>query len=82
LIGIDFQSTTIYRPSLLIGKSQEFRLGELIAQKFAPFFDLLMLGQNKKYHSITSKQVAFAIMKRLFVSKPKVQILEFPELIQ
>jgi nucleoside-diphosphate-sugar epimerase len=82
LINLNFESTSIYRPSLLIGQRNEFRLGELIAQKCAPFFDIFLVGQSKKYHSITSKQVATAIFDRLFIPKSKVQILEYLDLIK
>jgi uncharacterized protein YbjT (DUF2867 family) len=76
LCKLDFKFTTIYRPSLLIGPRHEFRMGELIAQKLAPIFDFF-LSKTNKFHSISYKKVANALVKNIFKEKNKTEILEY-----
>lgn len=80
LIKMDFPQTFIYRPSLLIGKRNEFRFGELIAQKLAPLFDFFLIGSLKKYHSISSTIIATAVIKRISSECPKIEIMEYKEI--
>jgi uncharacterized protein YbjT (DUF2867 family) len=80
LIKIDFPQTIIYRPSLLIGKRNEFRLGELIAQKLAPVFDVFLIGSLKKYHSISAKTIAKAVLNRILSEGEKTEIMEYNEI--
>jgi uncharacterized protein YbjT (DUF2867 family) len=80
LIKMDFPQTIIYRPSLLIGKREEFRFGELIAQKLAPIFDLFLFGSLIKYHSISANLIANAIINRIFIDRDSLQIIEYKDL--
>jgi uncharacterized protein YbjT (DUF2867 family) len=80
IIILQFDQTIIYRPSLLIGKRVEFRFGELLAQKLAPLFDLLLFGSLSKYHSISSNKVAKAILKRALSEGDKIEIKEYAEM--
>jgi uncharacterized protein YbjT (DUF2867 family) len=80
LIKIDFSQTIIYRPSLLIGKRNEFRFGELIAQKLAPIFDFFLIGSLKKYHSISANTIAKAVLNRIVSKSKKIEIKEFNEI--
>lgn len=56
-----FESTIILRPSLLLGKRKEFRLGEKIGAFFMKTFSFLFIGNLKKYKTIESKDVAKAM---------------------
>lgn len=58
---IGFQSTSIFRPSLLLGNRKEFRLGEKIAEFFMRIFSIFMVGKFKKYRAIKSQDVAYAM---------------------
>lgn len=58
---IGFQSTSIFRPSLLLGNRKEFRLGEKIAEIFMRIFSIFMVGNLKKYRAIKSQDVAYAM---------------------
>ena len=80
LIKIDFSQTIIYRPSLLIGKRNEFRFGELVAQKLAPIFDFFLIGSLKKYHSISANTIAKAVFNRIVSKSKKIEIKEFNEI--
>ncbi len=59
--NIGFNSFYIFRPSLLLGNRNEFRLGEKIMQMIMKPFSKLMFGSMEKYAAIESKQVAKAM---------------------
>jgi len=61
LKNCSFESTIILRPSLLLGKRKEFRLGEIIGAFFMKTFSFLFIGNLKKYKAIESKDVAKAM---------------------
>src|SRR5262245_11431776 len=55
LAKLPFRAIHILRPSLLIGKRQEFRLGERIGVAIAPALDLFALGPLHRYHSMKAE---------------------------
>lgn len=61
LKGIGFQVLGIFRPSLLLGKRNEFRLGEAAAAVFMPILSPLMIGHFQKYRGIQAREVAMAM---------------------
>ena len=77
LIALKFESTFIYRPSILIGARNESRPMESISQKLMPFFDLFMQVNLKKYHSISAKQVAEAMIENSNIEYKGVSFLEY-----
>ena len=63
ILELDFESISIYRPGLLIGPRDEFRLGEFIGQKISPFLiDPLLRGSLRKYRSINRDKLAKAMI--------------------
>ena len=60
--NIGFNSFYIFRPSVLLGKRNEFRLGEKIMQIILKPLSKLMVGSMKKYAAIDSKKVAKAML--------------------
>ena len=63
ILELDFESISIYRPGLLTGPRDEFRLGEFIGQKISPFLiDPLLRGSLKKYRSINRDKLAKAMI--------------------
>jgi hypothetical protein len=52
---------------------------ETISQKLMPFFDLFMLGNLKKYHSISAKQVAEAMIENSKTEYKGVSFLEYTQ---
>ncbi len=56
-----YKSIHVYQPALLIGKRNEQRTGEGIAQKIVPWFNWMFVGALKKYHAITATEVARAM---------------------
>ncbi|MFZ6050390.1 NAD(P)H-binding protein [Halocola ammonii] len=57
------KSVQIFRPSLLLGDREEFRLGEKIGSIFMRIFSPLMFGSLKKYRPIKAADVAKAMLK-------------------
>ncbi len=57
-----FRAVHIFRPSLLLGERQEFRLGERIAERGANFFSFLFVGLLQKYRPIAVSVVAAAMI--------------------
>lgn len=55
---LSFQSTSIFRPSLLLGNRKEFRLGEKIGEYTMRILSIFLIGKLKKYRPIKSKDVA------------------------
>jgi uncharacterized protein YbjT (DUF2867 family) len=81
LLKLDFPTIVIYQPAMLIGKRNESRPAEFIAQKLMPFFDLFLLGKAKKYHSIKAKKVAESMLDNLHKPKDRATILSYSEMI-
>lgn len=52
----------IFRPSMLMGKRQEFRFGELMGKGFMKVFGFLFMGSMKKYRGIKASDVAHAMI--------------------
>ncbi|KAA0948554.1 NAD-dependent epimerase/dehydratase family protein [Sporosarcina sp. ANT_H38] len=74
LARIPYESIAILRPSLLLGKRDEFRLAESItaaAFKLVPF---IFQGPFKKYKAIEGKDIALAMYKIAQLNKPGVAI--------
>jgi uncharacterized protein YbjT (DUF2867 family) len=62
LSKLPFRAIHILRPSLLIGRRQEFRLGESVAMKIAPALDLITIGPLRKYHSMRAEMAGRAMV--------------------
>lgn len=60
--AMPFRSIHIFRPSLLLGKRNERRLGEGIAKVLLPVISFLLIGSLKKYKPIHSSEVARAMV--------------------
>ncbi len=69
----------IVRPSMLLGKREEFRLSEEIGKVFIRLFSFLLLGKLKKYKGIYDEELAKAM---IYLSKvnPQQKIYHSDEL--
>ena len=76
LLSSSITNKHIIRPSLLIGKRNEFRLGERIAQALMPLLNFLMIGKLKRYRSVSAELVAKAMLSLGVMNKSKVSITE------
>ena len=62
LMGLNFHSLHIFRPSLLVGDRGEFRIGEEVLKKTFGIFSIALQGPLKKYRPIEGAAVAFAMV--------------------
>ena len=60
---LGFQSTSIFRPSLLLGNRKEFRLGEKLSTYVMKILSVFMIGKLKKYRPVKAKRVAYAMFE-------------------
>jgi uncharacterized protein YbjT (DUF2867 family) len=63
LIALGFQHLCIVRPSLLLGKRDEYRWAEELAAKIYPVFSLLLIGKIRKYRAVKAEKVARAMFR-------------------
>ncbi|HEX2865826.1 MAG TPA: NAD(P)H-binding protein [Ignavibacteriales bacterium] len=73
LKALGYKQLTILRPSLLLGKRKEFRLGEEIAKSFA----FLIPG---KYRPNPAEKVASAILNAVKYPPPKIRYISSTEI--
>jgi uncharacterized protein YbjT (DUF2867 family) len=78
---LPFRAIHILRPSLLLGKRQEFRLGEAIGMKVAPALDLLTLGKLRRYHSVHAEIVGRAMVAAAKQGGTGVLIYEYRQIV-
>ncbi|MBE4910620.1 NAD(P)H-binding protein [Bacillus luteolus] len=64
LKGIGLPHVHIFRPSLLLGNRNEFRLGEKAGEYVMKFVFFALVGPWRKYRAIEAKQVALAMYKK------------------
>lgn len=69
---LGLNSLKIFRPSLLLGNREEFRLGEKISTYGIKILSIFMISKWKKYRAIEAWQVAKAMM--LAAQKPSTGI--------
>ena len=81
LAKLPFRSLHIFRPSLLIGRRQEFRLGESIATAIAPALDLFALGPLRRYHAIKAEIVGHAMVGAAKQGKAGTFIYEYDAIV-
>lgn len=62
IMGINFNKIHILRPSMLMGKREEFRFGEEAGKVVMKSLSFLFLGSLRKYKPIESGRVALAII--------------------
>lgn len=79
---LPFRAVHILRPSLLIGKRQEFRLGESMAIAIAPALDLLTLGPLRKYHSMKAAMAGKAMVGAAKQGSSGTSVYEYDEIVK
>jgi uncharacterized protein YbjT (DUF2867 family) len=73
---LPYKGIFIFRPSILLGKRDEFRLGERIGIGLALVLQPFMLGSIKKYRPIYGAKVAVGMIKCALQDKEGKFILE------
>lgn len=78
---LNFESFTIFRPSMLLGNHIEFRFGETLGKLAMRFFSFLFVGRLKIYKAINAKQVAKAMIIESKLNKVGCFIFENDKLL-
>lgn len=63
VIKCGIPSIVILRPSMLLGKRNEFRPAEVIGKAIMPVFNFILIGKMKKYRAIQASDVAKAMVR-------------------
>jgi len=74
---IDFPTLAIFRPSLLLGRRNETRLGERVGEVIMWLAEPLLLGRLRQYRAIQAEVVARAMVRCSF-GRPDQGVLIFP----
>jgi uncharacterized protein YbjT (DUF2867 family) len=77
--NFNIPSISIFRPSLLLGKRDEFRLGEKISQLLLPPLSFLIPSE---YKPINAADVASALLNESKKDKIGIQILHYNEMMK
>jgi uncharacterized protein YbjT (DUF2867 family) len=81
LAKLPFRAIHVLRPSLLIGRRQEFRLGEALAMWVAPALDLLTLGPLHRYHSAKADMVGRAMVAATQQGNAGTRVYEYDDIV-
>jgi uncharacterized protein YbjT (DUF2867 family) len=81
VLGENIPHTYILRPSLIVGKRAEKRMGESVGTVVLKITNALMVGRLKKYRAIEADCIA-AAMIQLALSKPPSGIVKSDKLQQ
>ena len=79
IMHLALKSCLIFRPSLLLGKRNEFRFGEIMAQKIMPLFSFLM---KSNYKPIKATDVAKSIVSESKKVSQGNKIYHYSEMIK
>jgi uncharacterized protein YbjT (DUF2867 family) len=77
---LQFKRCNIFRPSLLLGDRDEFRLGEEIGKVVAQKIDFMMVGSLKRYRAIQAHVVAYAMLHLTQSAPEGINIFESNQL--
>jgi uncharacterized protein YbjT (DUF2867 family) len=78
--ALPFESIHIFRPSILLGKREEFRPGENIGKAFVKAISFLLLGGWRKYRPIPAADVAKAMVAAANKEIAGVHMYEYDEM--
>ena len=79
--NLGFSTVHILRPSLLLGKREEFRLGERVAMAAMPLLNFAMLGGLRRYRAISAESVGRAMVVAARREKSGTFIHEYEQII-
>jgi uncharacterized protein YbjT (DUF2867 family) len=79
---LGFRALHIFRPSLLLGKRPEFRMGERVVQAIAPLLNPLMVGGLRRYSAVPAAVVGKAMAASAKQGENGTLIYEHDEIIR
>jgi uncharacterized protein YbjT (DUF2867 family) len=81
LIGLEFPRLILFRPSLLLGKREEFRFAENMGKWLANILNPVLKWLAKNYQPVKASQVADAMFRLTLNASNAVQIIENKDII-
>ncbi len=79
---LGFQAFHVFRPSLLLGKREEFRSGEKMVQGIAPLLNFAMIGGLRRYRGIPAATVGRAMVRAARQDGSGIFIYEYDQIIR
>jgi uncharacterized protein YbjT (DUF2867 family) len=80
--ALGFQAVHIFRPSILLGKRQEFRAAERVVAAIAPALNLALIGGLRRYRAIQAATVGRAMVAAARQAKSGTQVCEYDQIIR
>jgi uncharacterized protein YbjT (DUF2867 family) len=80
ITALPFESIHIFRPSILLGKRNEFRLGESIGKVIMQAVSFLLIGAWRKYKPMPATDVAKAMVAAANEEIAGVHMYEYDEM--
>jgi uncharacterized protein YbjT (DUF2867 family) len=80
VIKLRFEQTVIARPSFLLGRRGEFRLGEEAAMLVMKLLSPLMIGSLRKYRAIAADKVARGLVQAATSGSSGLQFLDYTQM--
>jgi uncharacterized protein YbjT (DUF2867 family) len=77
---LPFKSTSIYRPSVLMGKRDSTRIIEYITQGILSLTNPLLIGSLKKYRGISANEIAKRILHEIKKNEAGLHVFESNEI--
>jgi uncharacterized protein YbjT (DUF2867 family) len=71
----------IFRPSILLGKRNEFRLGELVGKFMIQVSGIFLFGKFKRYKGVQSKIVASSMIYFSKFGTDRLKIIESDKIV-
>lgn len=81
LLNLNFNTTVIVRPSLLLGKRSEYRKGEVMAERISQWLPFLYNGPLNKYRPVHASDVARTMWTYTKESYEKIQLIESHQIL-
>lgn len=78
--ALPFQAVHIFRPGLLLGKRQKFRLGEGLLGALSPLINLPLHGGWRKYRAVHGREVGRAMVAAALKAEPGIHIYHHDEM--
>ncbi|HEY6272166.1 MAG TPA: oxidoreductase [Terriglobales bacterium] len=79
---LGFQALHVFRPSLLLGQREEFRLAERVVQAIAPAVNLVMFDGLRRYRAIKAAAVGKAMVVAAREESKGVFVHEYDEILR
>ena len=79
---LGYESLYIIRPSMLLGKRSDFRLGENIGQAVMRSASFMFFGAMKKYYPVKAHDVATAMREAAKQKRPGINVIQYEEMMK